>query len=183
LQVLELYEIPDGGRGPLSVHGPNVSSLTLTRQPASGLADLFPNLEEFVIAGPFWGSPLPTLPNTLMHIRLQAHAFMSDSLLPAIAAVIPSLARLRAVSIEEALTTDKNYPALREVCEVQGVEILVNPIPSLFTGAAVSILGVFWTHNTAHKNLFLKFYQHPYLAEMDRFPRQFTFSEFFDTQR
>jgi len=160
LRILELYEIPDGGRGPLSVHGPSVSSLTLTRQPASGLADLFPNLEEFVIAGPFWSSPLPTLPNTLMHIRLQAHAFMSDSLLPAIAAIIPSLARFRALSIEEALTTDKNYPALREVCEVQGVEILVNPIPSSSMEAV-----------------------HPYLAEMDRFPRQFTFAEFFDAQR
>ncbi|KAH9960402.1 hypothetical protein BC827DRAFT_391433 [Russula dissimulans] len=160
LRILELYEIPDGGRGPLSVYGPNVASLTLTRQPASGLADLFPNLEEFVIAGPFWSSPLPTLPNALMHIRLQAHAFMSDSLLPAIAAVIPSLARLRALSIEEALTTDEHYPALREVCEARGVEVLVNPIPSWFPGAV-----------------------HPYLAEMDRFPRQLAFAEFFGAQR
>ncbi|KAI9507501.1 hypothetical protein F5148DRAFT_1204341 [Russula earlei] len=162
LRILELYEIPpEGGAAALSAHGPNVSSLTLTRQPASGLAEIFPNLEEFVIAGPFWSSPLPTLPKTLMHIRLQAHAFMSDSFLPAVAAAIPTLASLRALSIEEALTTDKNFPTLWETCREHRIDVLVNPIPSsLVIGTA-----------------------HLYLVEMDRFPRQRTFAEFFDAGR
>lgn len=138
LRILELYEIPDGGRTLLSAHGPNVTSLTLTRQPASGLADLFTGLEELVIAGPFWSSPLPTLPKTLMHIRLQVHAFMSDSLLPAITTEVPSLPNLRLVSVEEALTTDKHYPSLQEACRAHGVEILVNPIDSSLTGTVVS---------------------------------------------
>jgi hypothetical protein len=138
LRILELYEIPDGGRTLLSAHGRTVTSLTLTRQPASGLADLFTELEEFVIAGPFWGSPLPTLPKTLMHIRLQVHAFMSDSVLPAITTEVPSLSNLRLVSVEEALTTDKHYPSLRDACRAHGVEILVNPIDSSLTGTVVS---------------------------------------------
>jgi hypothetical protein len=133
-----LYEIPDGGRTLLSAHGPNVTSLTLTRQPASGLADIFTGLEEFVIAGPFWSSPLPTLPKTLMHIRLQVHAFMSDSVLPAITAEVPSLSNLRLMSVEEALTTDKHYPSLQEACRAHGVEMLVNPIDSSLTGTVVS---------------------------------------------
>jgi hypothetical protein len=140
LRILELYEIPDGGRTLLSAHAPTVTSLTLTRQPASGLADLFTELEEFVVAGPFWSSPLPTLPETLMHIRLQVHAFMSDSVLPAITAEVPSLLNLRLVSVEEALTTDKHYPSLREACRAHGVEILVNPIDSSVTGTVVSTL-------------------------------------------
>ncbi|KAN0126512.1 hypothetical protein V8E52_000152 [Russula decolorans] len=160
LRILELYEIPDGGGTLLSAHGPNITSLTLTRQPASGLADLFTGLEEFVIAGPFWSSPLPTLPKTLMHIRLQVHAFMSDSVLPAITTEVLSLSNLRLVSVEEALTTDKHYPSLQEVCTTHGVEILVNPIDSSQTGTV-----------------------HPYLAEMDRFPRQYTFAEFFGVKR
>lgn len=138
LQILELYEIPDGGRTLLSAHGPTVTSLTLTRQPATGLADLFTELEELVIAGPFWSSPLPTLPKTLMHIRLQVHAFMSDSLLPAVIAEVPSLSSLRLISVEEALTTDKHYPSLQDACRAHGVEILVNPIHSSITGTAVS---------------------------------------------
>ncbi len=135
LQILELYQIPDGGRTILSVHGPTVTSLTLVRQPASGLADLFTELEEFVIAGPFWSGPLPTLPKTLMHIRLQVNAFMSDSALPAIATAIPSLSNLRLMSVEGALTTDKYYPTLQQVCEMHRVEILVN---SSMTGTVVS---------------------------------------------
>jgi hypothetical protein len=138
LRILELYEIPDGGRTLLSAHGPNITSLTLTRQPASGLADLFTGLEELVIAGPFWSSPLPTLPKTLMHIRLQVHAFMSDSLLPAITTEVPSLSNLRLMSVEEALTTDKHYPNVQEACRAHGVEILVNPIDSSQTGTVVS---------------------------------------------
>ena len=138
LRILELYEIPESGRALFSVHGPSVTSLTLSRQPASGLADLFTGLDEFVVTGPFWSSPLPTLPKTLMHIRLQVHAFMSDSVLPAIATAVPSLAKLRLMSIEEALTTDKNYPILQEACQTHGVEILVNPIDSSLTGTVVS---------------------------------------------
>lgn len=160
LRILELYEIPAGGRTLLSAHGPNITSLTLTRQPPSGLADLFTGLEEFVIAGPFWSSPLPTLPKTLMHIRLQVHAFMSDSVLPAITTEVPSLSNLRLMSVEEALTTEKYYPNLQEACRANGVEILVNPIDSSQTGTV-----------------------HPYLAEMDRFPRQYTFAEFFGAKR
>ncbi|KAH9977442.1 hypothetical protein BJV77DRAFT_1074170 [Russula vinacea] len=160
LRVLELYEIPEGGGALLSAHGPSITSLTLSRQPATGLADLFTDLDEFVIAGPFWSSPLPTLPKTLMHIRLQVHAFISDSVLPAIATTVPSLAKLRLMSVEEALTTDKHYPILQEACRTHGVEILVNPIDSSLTGTA-----------------------HPYLAEMDRFPRQHTFADFFDIKR
>jgi hypothetical protein len=95
-------------------------------------------LEEFVIAGPFWSGPLPTLPKTLMHIRLQVHAFISDSVLPAITAAVPSLGNLRALSVEEALTTDKHYPALRHVCEANRVEILVNPMNPPFAGTVVS---------------------------------------------
>ena len=122
----------------MSPHGPNVTSLTLTRQPESGLADLFTGLEEFVIAGPFWSSPLPTLPKTLMHIRLQVHAFMSDSLLPAITTEVQSLSNLCLVSVEEALTTDKHYPCFQEACRAHGVDILVNPIDSSQTGTVVS---------------------------------------------
>jgi hypothetical protein len=138
LRILELYEIPEGGGALLSAHGPSITSLTLSRQPATGLADLFTDLDEFVIAGPFWSSPLPTLPKTLMHIRLQVHAFISDSVLPAIATTVPSLAKLRLMSVEEALTTDKHYPILQEACRTHGVEILVNPIDSSLTGTAVS---------------------------------------------
>jgi len=75
LQILELYQIPDGGRIILSVHGPNVTSLALICQSASGLADLFTKLE-FVIAGPFWSDLLPTLPKIRMHIRFQVNAFI-----------------------------------------------------------------------------------------------------------
>lgn len=138
LWILELYEIPEGGGALLSAHGPSITSLTLSRQPATSLADLFTDLDEFVIAGPFWSSPLPTLPKTLMHIRLQVHAFISDSVLPAIATTVPSLAKLRLMSVEEALTTDKHYPILQEACRTHGVEILVNPIDSSLTGTAVS---------------------------------------------
>jgi hypothetical protein len=138
LRILELYEIPEGGSALLSFHGPSVTSLTLTRQPVSGLADLFTELDEFVIAGPFWGCPLPTLPKTLMHIRLQVHAFMCDSVLPAIATAVPSLANLRLVTVEEALKTDKHYPFMQEACKTHGVEILVNPIDSSLTGTVVS---------------------------------------------
>ncbi|KAI0306846.1 hypothetical protein B0F90DRAFT_1813709 [Multifurca ochricompacta] len=144
LQILELYEIPEDARAPLSLHGSNVCSLTLTRQPVSGIADLFPTLEELVIAGPFWSSPLPTLPQTLRHIRLQALSTLPD---------------LCVLSLEEALTADKYYATLREACKTHRVEILENPIDPSLAG------------RVCHK--------HPYFAEMERFPRQNTFAEFF----
>jgi hypothetical protein len=184
LRILELYEIPEGGRALLSAHGPSVSSLTLTRQPATGFADLFTNLEELVIAGPFWSSPLPAFPKTLKHIRLQVHAFISDSVFPTIAATIPSLKHLRALSVEEAITTDKHYPTLQEACKTNGVEILVNPMNPSLTGTAVS------QHTRKLPGPIAPFpswliapFQHPYLVEMDRFPRRHTFAEFFEDKR
>lgn len=138
LQILELYEIPEDGRAILSPHGPNVSSLTLTRQPVFGLAELFTKLEELVIKGPFWSRPLPTLPKTLKHIRLQVHAFMSDSVIPAIAQGLSGLPNLRMLSIEGALTPDKYYPTLREACQRHGVKILVNSVDPSVMGTTVS---------------------------------------------
>ncbi|KAH9002478.1 hypothetical protein EDB86DRAFT_315083 [Lactarius hatsudake] len=155
LQFLELYEISEEARAVLSVHGPSVSTLTLTRQPAFGIAHLFTKLEELVIAGPFWSSPLPAFPRTLKHIRLQVHAFMSDDVSAAIAQVLPILLDLRVITIEETLTHDKHYSDLQEACETHRVEILVNSVD-------------------------LSGRTHPYLVEMERFPRQYTFSDFFD---
>ncbi|KAI9467361.1 hypothetical protein BJY52DRAFT_1238019 [Lactarius psammicola] len=154
LRILELYDIHEEVLPVLSVHGPNVSTLTLKRQPAFGIADLFTKLEELIIAGPFWSSPLPALPRTLKHIRLQVHAFISDAVVAAIVQVLPMLPDLRVVSIEETLTLDKHYSDLQEACEAHRVEILVNSVDS--PGRT-----------------------HPYLVEMERFPRQYTFSEFF----
>ena len=177
LRFLELYEIPEDGLAALSLHGPTVSSLTLTRQPVFSLADSFTRLEEFVIKGPFWNRPLPTLPKSLKHIRLQVHAFMSDSVIPAIAQVLLSLPNLRMLSVEEALTPDKCYPTLQEACKGHSVDILVNPTDSSLMGIAVSIhiqgfCFIVMAPNHCHK--------HPYFAEMDRFPRQCTFVEFFN---
>ena len=130
LRFLELYEIPEEARAVLSVHGPSVSTLILTRQPAFELTHLFTNLEELVLAGPFWSNPLPAFPKTLKHIRLQVHAFMSDGVVAAFAQVVPMLPDLCVISIEEALTFDKHYSELREVCENHRVEILVNSVES-----------------------------------------------------
>jgi hypothetical protein len=179
LRFLELYEIPGDGRALLSRHGPNVSSLTLTRQPLFDLADSFTTLEEFVIKGPFWSKPLPTLPKTLKHIRLQVHAFMSDSVIPAIAQGLSGLPNLRMLSIEEALTPDKYYPTLQEACKRHNVKILVNPTDYLPMGTVVStrienFYLIALSANYGHK--------HPYLTEMDRFPRQCTFAEFFGVE-
>ena len=63
---------------------------------------------------------------------------MSDSVLPAITAEVPSLSNLRLVSVEEALTTDKHYASLQEACRAHGVEIMVNPIDSSLAGTVVS---------------------------------------------
>ncbi|KAH9071541.1 hypothetical protein EDB83DRAFT_2673596 [Lactarius deliciosus] len=112
--------------------------------------------KKLVIAGPFWSSPLPAFPRTLKHIRLQVHAFMSDDVSAAIAQVLPILPDLRVITIEETLTHDKHYSDLQEACETHRVEILVNSVDP--SGRTV----------------------HPYLVEMERFPRQYTFSDFFD---
>ncbi len=130
LRFLELYDIPEEVLPVLSVHGPSVSTLTLKRQPAFGIAHLFMKLEELVIAGPFWSSPLPAFPRTLKHIRLQVHAFMSNAVVAAIVQVLPVLPDLRVISIEETLTLDKHYSDLQEGCEARRVEILVNSVES-----------------------------------------------------
>ena len=130
LRFLELYEIPKEARAVLSVHGPGVYTLTLTRQPAFEFAHLFTKLDELVIAGPFWSSPLPAFPRTLKHIRLQVHAFMSDAVVAAIARALPTLPHLRVISIEEALILDKHYLELQEACETRRAEILVNSVDS-----------------------------------------------------
>ncbi|KAI9467362.1 hypothetical protein BJY52DRAFT_65233 [Lactarius psammicola] len=156
LRFLELYEILDEALPVLSVHGPSVSTLTLTRQPAFEIAHLFTKLEELVITGGFWSSPFHSLPKTLQHIRLHFTGVMSDPAVAAIAQVFSTLPDLRVLSIAEALTSNKDYPDLQEACEAHGVKILVYSVDS--SGRAV----------------------HPYHLEMDRFPRQYTFSEFFD---
>jgi hypothetical protein len=130
LRFLELYEIPEEARAVLSVHGPGVYALTLTRQPAFEFSHLFPKLEELVIAGPFWSSPLPAFPRTLKHIRLQVHAFMSDAIVAAIARALPMLPDLRVISIEEALIFEKHYSDLQEACKTRKAEILVNSVDS-----------------------------------------------------
>lgn len=130
LRFLELYEIPQEARAVLSLHGPSVSTLTLTRQPAFDTAHLFTKLEELVIAGPFWSSPLPAFPRTLKHIRVQVHAFMSDAVVAAISHALPMLPDLRVISIEEALIFDKHFSDLHEACKTHRVEILVNSVDS-----------------------------------------------------
>ncbi|KAI0265841.1 hypothetical protein BC834DRAFT_843324 [Gloeopeniophorella convolvens] len=119
LRVLELYDLPEAARDLLAAHGHGVVSLTLTRQPAFDLADVFDALEELVVAGPFWNSPLPALPRTLRHVRLHVHAFVAD-VLPAFAAALSALPDLRVLSVEEALTKDARYPALRDACKARG---------------------------------------------------------------
>ena len=135
LQFLELYEIPEEALPVLSIHGPSVSTLTLTCQPAFEISHLFTKLEELVILGRFWSSPLRAFPRTLKHIRLHFPDFMSDSALAAIAQVPPILPDLRVLSIENALTSNKYYPDLQEACETHRVEILVYSVDS--SGRAV----------------------------------------------
>ena len=84
LQFLDLYEIPEEAHAVLSVHEPGVSTLALTRQPLFEIAHLFTTLEELVLWGPFWTNPLLAFPTTLKHIRLDAHAFISDDVVAAI---------------------------------------------------------------------------------------------------
>jgi hypothetical protein len=66
------------------------------------------------------------------------HAFMSDSVLPAIAAAVPSLGNLRALTVEEAVMADKYYPTLQEACGTNRVEIFVNPMNPSLSGPVVS---------------------------------------------
>ncbi|KAH9032942.1 hypothetical protein EDB84DRAFT_1561819 [Lactarius hengduanensis] len=130
LQFLELYDISAEARAALSVHGPSVSTLTLWCQPAFEIAHLFTKLEELVIAGPLWRSPLSAFPKTLKHIRIRVPGFMSNSAVPAVARMLPMLPDLRVLSIENGLTSNEHYPDLQEACETHRVEILVNSVDS-----------------------------------------------------
>jgi hypothetical protein len=136
LRFLELPEIPEGARTALSVHGPSVSSLTLFSQPKFEIAQLFTNLEELVITGICWQG-LSAFPRTLKHIRLEAMAFvsdtllrMSDTLVAAVAEELPTFPNLRVISIEEALTANKYYPDLQKACRTHKVEVLLIPRPN-----------------------------------------------------
>ncbi|KAH9021157.1 hypothetical protein EDB85DRAFT_2001395 [Lactarius pseudohatsudake] len=124
LQFLELYDIPEEARAALSVHGPGVSTLTLWRQPAFEIAHLSSS------QGPLWRSPLSAFPKTLKHIRIRVPGFMSNSVVPAVARMLPMLPDLRVLSIENGLTSNEHYPDLQEACETHRVEILVNSVDS-----------------------------------------------------
>ncbi|KAN0128546.1 hypothetical protein V8E53_013591 [Lactarius tabidus] len=152
LRFLELEDITEEARAVLSVHGHSVSTLTLVEQPSFEFAHLFTKLEELVINSPFWWSPLPEFPRTLKHIKLDSDALVTTL----VAQMVPILPDLRAISIAEKATADENYPDLQEVCKAHRVEILV------------------YSFNSSGRE------GHPYHAEMDRFPRQYTFSEFFE---
>lgn len=137
LRFLELHGIPEEARAVLSVHGPSVSSLTLTFQPKFEVAQLFTNLEELVITAPDW-TGLSAFPRTLKHIRLEVLPFLPgflflpepDTLVAAIAKELPTLPDLRVISIEEALTANKYYPDLQKACETHKVEILFSRRPN-----------------------------------------------------
>jgi len=149
----------------LSVHGPSISTLTLGCQPSFEIAHLVTNLEELVIAGPIWTGPLSTFPRMLKHIRLQVDGGLSEIFMhfsrPFVAAItqeLHMLPDLRLISIEKEFAASEQYPDLQKACETHKVEILVSSSDS----SGISV--------------------HPYHAEMDRFPRQYTFSEFFDIE-
>ena len=176
LRFLELYGIPKEALPVLSAHGSSVSSLTLRRQPAFEFAHLFTNLEELVVPGMFWITPLPAFPRTLKHIMLYGNASMSIPVLAAIAQMVPMLPDLRVLSIGKALIAHTHYPDLQEACKAHRVEILVNLIGSsertVVSTKVPSCLRRLSFTDYCHK--------HPYHVEMNRFPRQYTFSEFFD---
>jgi hypothetical protein len=129
LLFLELADITEEARAALSVHGQSVSTLALLNQPSFEIARLFPRLEELVIMGPFWRSPLPAFPITLKHIRL-ARGHLSTGPTAAVTQVVPILPDLRVISIEEKFTTHEHYLNLKEVCEAHRVEILVSSLDS-----------------------------------------------------
>ncbi|KAH8982820.1 hypothetical protein EDB92DRAFT_1892895, partial [Lactarius akahatsu] len=79
LQFLELYDISAEARAALSVHGPNVSTLTLWCQPAFEIARLFTKLEELVIAGPLWRSLRIRLEDKLRHNSLSVSQVLGQS--------------------------------------------------------------------------------------------------------
>jgi hypothetical protein len=128
LLFLELGDITEEVRAVLSVHGPSVSTLALVFQPEFEIACLFPRLEELVIMGPFWKSPLPAFPKTLKHIRLVGGHLSTRA--TAVAQVVPILPELRMISIEKEFTSYEHYLDLQEVCEAHRVEILVNSLDS-----------------------------------------------------
>ena len=130
LQFLGLCRIPEEARVVLSVHGPSVSTLRLVLQPTFEIDHLFTKLEELVIAGPSWSSPLPALPKTLKHIRLVRVYLSPDDVVAAVAQVVPILPDLRIISIEEEFTASEYYLDLQKACEAHRVEILVSSLYS-----------------------------------------------------
>jgi hypothetical protein len=132
LLFLELKAITEEQRAVLSVHGQGVSTLALLNQPSFEIADLFPRLEELVIMGPFWRSPLPAFPRTLKHIRLahDHHDQLSSGVTAAVTEIFPLLPNLRVISIDESFTTHEHYLDLKEVCESHRVEIFVSLLNS-----------------------------------------------------
>ena len=175
LLFLELDHITEEVRAVLSVHGNSVSTLALVTQPSFEIARLFTRLEELVIIGPFWGSPLPALPRTLKHIRL-VRGPVSISFAAAVVRVVPMLPELRVISIEESFTHE-HYPDLKEVCEAHRVEILVSSLDS----SGRPVVSAYQSPNMSAMSITEECHKHAYHAEMDRFPRQYTFSEFFDS--
>jgi hypothetical protein len=176
LLFLELEAITEEARAVLSVHGHSVSTLALLNQPSFEIADLFPRLEEFVMISSSWRSPLPAFPKTLKHIRL-----VSGHLSPratAVAQVVPILTNLRIISIEEKFTASEHYLNLKEVCEAHRVEILVSSLDS----SGRPVVSAYQSYNTSATSVTDCYCKHPYHAEMDRFPRKYTFSEFFDCE-
>ena len=116
LRFLDLQKIPEEARAMLSVHGPSVSTLTLSYQPTFEIAQVFTNLEELVIEGPCWKGPLSAFPRTLKHIRLEVLAYvlgdfspLSNSIVAAIAEELTTLPNLRVISIEKTLTGNKYW--------------------------------------------------------------------------
>ena len=142
LLFLELDHITEEVRTVLSDHGNSVSTLALGLQPSFEIACLFTRLEEFVIAGPFWRSPLPALPRTLKHIRLVCGP-VSTGFAAAVAQVVPILPDLRVISIEENFTANEQYLALKEACEAHRVEILVSSLDS----SGRPVVSAYQSHN------------------------------------
>jgi hypothetical protein len=177
LRFLELEDITEEARAVLSVHGHSVSTLTLVEQPSFEFAHLFTMLEELVIKSPFWWTPLPEFPRTLKHIMLDRD-YVSARVTTLVAQMIPILPDLRAISIEEKVTADEKYPDLQEVCKAHRVEILVYS----FDSSGREVVSSYQSPNVSATSVTDCCYKHPYHAEMVRFPRQYTFSQFFNDE-
>ena len=129
LRFLSLPKIPEEAHVVLSVHGPSVSTLCLGWESNFEIVHLFPNLEELVLMGPSWSSPLPAFPRTLKHISLGYGSLLTDMLpgnaILAVAQVVPTLPDLRMITVNNKFTANEHYPDLQRVCETHKVEILV----------------------------------------------------------